>query len=127
MARDSYEVYYFQNNRWSVHASYEGDARDDAIEEAINVETKLGFPARVVRETYYAETNTTEEVVAWQGTKSRKIADSDNMFGNRPAAPAKPGPKKPTPPPPTKKPAADKKPDRPKDRPVKRPSFWVQS
>jgi adenylate cyclase len=121
MARDSYEVYYFQNNRWSVHASYEGDARDEAIEEAINVETKLGFPARVVRETYYAETNTTEEVVAWQGAKSRKISDSDNMFGNRPAAPTKPGPKKPPPPPPTKKPAADKKPDRPKDRPVKRP------
>jgi adenylate cyclase len=121
MARDSYEVYYFQNNRWSVHASFEGDARDEAIEEAINVETKLGFPARVVRETYYAETNTTEEVVAWQGAKSRKIADSDNMFGNRPAAPAKPGQKKPAPPPQIKKPAPDKKPDRPKDRPIKKP------
>jgi hypothetical protein len=81
MATENYEVYYFQNGRWHVHARYEAEEREIAIEEAISVESKLGYPARVIRETFYADTNTTEETVTYQGTKAKKITDADTMFG----------------------------------------------
>ncbi len=73
MATENYEVYYFQNGRWHVHARYEAEEREIAIEEAISVESKLGYPARVIRETFYADTNTTEETVTYQGTKAKKL------------------------------------------------------
>jgi adenylate cyclase len=95
MPRDTFEVYYFQNGRWSVHASFEADQRDQAIEEAKGVEAKLGYPSRVVRATFFEDTNTSEEVVTWQGTKGRKIGDSDSMFGVPPPiarAPSRPAP-----------------------------------
>ncbi|MFL2770273.1 MAG: hypothetical protein ACJZ9F_04615, partial [Rhodospirillaceae bacterium] len=81
MANDQFEVYYFQSGRWHVHASFEGGQREVAIEEAKNVETNLGFPARVIRETYYPESNSTEEIVTYQGQKAKSIADADTMFG----------------------------------------------
>lgn len=81
MASEHFEVYYFQNGRWHVHARFEAEERDVAIEEAKSVETNLGYPARVIRETFYPETNTTEEVVTYQGIRAKKISDSDSMFG----------------------------------------------
>ncbi|MCB2107878.1 MAG: hypothetical protein KDE14_09275 [Rhodobacteraceae bacterium] len=97
MPRESYEVYYFQNGRWSLHASFEAGQRDDAVTEAMGVESKLGLPSRVIRETFFEDTNTSEEVVTWQGTKGRKIGDADNMFGAGPASapppPARQGPR----------------------------------
>lgn len=81
MAIEHFEVYYFQNSRWHVHARFEAEEREIAIEEAKSVETNLGYPARVIRETFYPETNTTEEVVTYQGTRAKKISDSDSMFG----------------------------------------------
>ena len=91
MPRDSFDVYYHQNGRWSVHASFESDQRELAIEEAKGVEAKLGYPARVVRETFFEDTNTSDAIVTWQGPKSRKLSDSDSMFG--PGAGAKPAAK----------------------------------
>ncbi|MDX2224821.1 MAG: adenylate/guanylate cyclase domain-containing protein [Rhodospirillaceae bacterium] len=95
MPRDTFEVYYFQSGRWSVHASFEADQRDLAIEEAKGVEAKLGYPSRVVRATFFEDSNTSEEVVTWQGTKGRKIGDTDSMFGAPPPiakAPARSAP-----------------------------------
>ncbi len=93
MAIEHYEIYYFQNGRWHVHARYEADEREVAIEEAVSVESKLGYPARVIRETFYPDTNTTEESVTYQGNKAKNIADADNMFGGGPqsAGPGKKG------------------------------------
>ncbi len=120
MARDSYEVYYYQNSRWSVHASYEADAREESVAEAMNVEAKFGYPCRVIKETFFPETNTSEEVVVWQSAKAKKMADSDNMFGNKQqAAPAKPAAKKSPPPPPPPK-RDEKKPKRPPPSPIKK-------
>lgn len=82
MAIEHFEVYYFQNGRWHVHARFEAEEREVAIEEAKSVETNLGYPARVIRETFYQETNTTEEVVTYQGVRAKKISDSDSMFGS---------------------------------------------
>lgn len=80
MAIEHFEVYYFQNGRWHVHARFESGEREIAIEESKSVETNLGYPARVIRETFYSETNTTEEVVTFQGARAKKISDSDSMF-----------------------------------------------
>ncbi len=81
MARDTYEVYYHQNGRWQLHASFESGERDIAIEEANVVANKEGYATRVVRETFYPETNTTEDVVAWQSPKAKQMGDADDMFG----------------------------------------------
>jgi len=93
MSRDTFEVYYNQNNRWQLHASYEASQRELAIEEAKIVEQKEGYATRVVRETFQPETNTTENVITWQSQKAKAINDSDNMFGNTPAGGGK-GPQK---------------------------------
>jgi adenylate cyclase len=85
MARDSFEVYYYQNGRWQLHASFESGEREVAVEEASMVASKEGFPTRVVRETFYADKNTTEDVVAWQSAKAKQIDDADDMFGNKAA------------------------------------------
>ena len=89
MSTETFEVYYFQNGRWAVHASFDGSERELAIEEAKSVETKLGFPAKVVRETYFPETNTTEEVTTYSGQKGKSV-DSDPFAaaGGGPAASA---------------------------------------
>lgn len=81
MAIEHFEVYYYQNGRWHVHARFEAEEREIAIEETKSVETNLGYPARVIRETFYPESNTTEEVVTYQGNRAKKISDSDTMFG----------------------------------------------
>jgi adenylate cyclase len=125
MARESFEVYYFQNGRWSVHASYEPGQRELAIEEAKNVEAQMGYPARVVRETFYPETNTTEEVVSWQGSRAKKVADADHMFGHggqqKAPASAKSGAK----PQPRRQPVAEPRPQSPTQQrtaPTSRPA-----
>lgn len=82
MAIEHFEVYYYQNGRWHVHARFEAEEREIAIEETKSVETNLGYPARVIRETFYPESNTTEEVVTFQGNRAKKISDSDTMFGS---------------------------------------------
>lgn len=93
MAIEHFEVYYFQNGRWHVHARFEAEEREIAIEETKSVETNLGYPARVIRETFYPESNTTEEVVTYQGNRAKKISDSDTMFGpnDKASAPSRTG------------------------------------
>ena len=120
MARETFEVYYHQNGRWQLHASYEGTERDKAIEEGKGIEAKEGFPTRVVRETFNEDTNTSEEVITWQSTKAKNINDADSMFGEKKA---KPAPKKrpPPPPPPRSEPEQPKpKPAPPRPAPVSR-------
>ncbi len=105
MARESYEVYYQQNGRWQLHASYEANQREQAIEDAKGIEAKEGFPSRVVRETFSDDTNTSEEVVTWQSAKAKNINDADSMFGEKKAkAPKK---KRQPPPPQPARPAPD--------------------
>ena len=102
MARDTFEIYYFQNGRWSVHASFESGERDLALAEAQKVDKTLGYPVRLVRETLYPETNTSEEVVSWQSPKAKQLGDPENMFGGgQGKGPAKPQQKKKSPPKPT--------------------------
>ncbi len=113
MSRDTFEVYYHQNGRWQLHASFEASQRELAIEEAKTVEQKEGYATRVVRETFNSENNTTEDVITWQSAKAKNINDSDDMFGVGPAggkAPAKPKKQAPAAPRPAPRPAAPTQP-----------------
>jgi adenylate cyclase len=131
MARESFEVYYSQNGRWQLHASYEANQREKAVEDAKGIEAKEGFPTRVVRETFNNETNTSEEAISWQSEKAKKMNDADSMFGEKKAK-AAPKKKRPPPPPPTPRPApapearSEPKPEQPKAKPpqpaAKRPA-----
>ncbi|MGE3333288.1 MAG: adenylate/guanylate cyclase domain-containing protein [Rhodospirillaceae bacterium] len=110
MPRDTFEVYYNQNGRWQLHASFEASQRDLAIEEAKAVEQKEGYPTRVVRETFNSESNTTEDAITWQSNKAKNINDSGDMFGVGPGggggkAPPKQAPKKQAPAPAPARPA----------------------
>src|SRR5688500_16572405 len=89
MARETYEIYYHQNGRWSVHATFEGSEREEAMLEAQKVERSIGVPVRLVRETFYPATNVTEEVVVWQSAKAKQMGDADDMFGEKKAAGSK--------------------------------------
>jgi adenylate cyclase len=116
MSGDTFEVYYHQNGRWQLHASYEASQRETAIEEAKLIEQKEGYATRVVRETFQPATNTTDTVITFQSQKAKTINDADNMFGTAPGggggkAPQKGGQKKqapaaPRPPQPRPAPAA---------------------
>lgn len=114
MARESFEVYYHQNGRWQLHASYEGTQREQAIEDAKGIESKEGFPSRVVRETFSAETNTSEEAITWQSAKAKSMNDADSMFGEKQSK----APQKKRPPPQQQRPAPERaKPEQPKSKP----------
>ncbi len=100
MGRENYEVYYFQNGRWQLHASHPSGQREQAIEDAKGVEAKEGYPSRVVRETFSDETNTSSAAITWQSPTAKSMGDSDSMFGEKKPtkAPAKkrtPGPQRP--------------------------------
>src|SRR6185369_13439605 len=88
MARDSFEVYLYQDGRWSVHSSFEGNQRDEALLTAQELEKSARLPVRLVRETYDPQTNTTEEAISWQSAKAKEMPDADNMFGTKAPAPA---------------------------------------
>jgi adenylate cyclase len=116
MARDTFEVYYNQNGRWQLHASYEASQRELAIEDARMVEQKEGYATRVVRETFQPETNTTDTVISWQSQKAKAINDADNMFGTGGAGGGKP-PQKAAP----KKQAPAPRPQQPRPAPAAAP------
>ena len=120
MARESFEVYYYQESRWQLHASFEPAEREKAIEEAKGIEAKEGFPSRVVRESFSEESNTSEETVTWQSAKAKNIHDTDTMFGEKKAAKGKDKKKKPPPPAPARpRPAPEQPRSEPKSEPSK--------
>ena len=66
-----YEVYTQDvGNRWNLHARYERNERDAALNDAKNVERTLQIPAKVVRETYYPSNNHSEETLVYAGDSS---------------------------------------------------------
>ena len=81
MAQGTYEVYYHQNGRWHLHASFENGEREIAVGETTIVANKEGYTTRVVRETFDSEINTTENVVVWQSPEAKKMGDVNSMFG----------------------------------------------
>lgn len=112
-ARESFEVYFFQNGRWQLHMGFEAGQRELAIQEAAQVEAKGGYPARVIRELVDPETNKSEESVSWQSPKAKNMTDADSMFGQDKAKKPKPKLKRPPPPPPQRQAAPEPRPAAP--------------
>ena len=69
-----YEVYTLDTgNRWNLHARYERNEREAALNDAKNVERTLQIPAKVVRETYYPGNNHSEEALVYAGDNSLRV------------------------------------------------------
>ncbi|NKD44235.1 adenylate/guanylate cyclase domain-containing protein [Haematospirillum jordaniae] len=80
-AATNYEIY-TQDGRgnWTLHARYPGRDREDAMEEAKEVERLRNIPVRVVKEVYYPENNTTEENIIYSGRVKPKPETSGSMM-----------------------------------------------
>lgn len=65
-----YEVYALDGQRWTLHARFRKDEKEDALVEAKTVENGLGLCAKVVRETYYPGNNASEETLVYASDKN---------------------------------------------------------
>jgi adenylate cyclase len=96
-----YEVYVLESRGWMLHARFPRQERDEAIKEAKEIEATINARVKVLRETYYTDTNVFDEaevylsgrnVAARQDTKKAAPAPAAGRTVSRPAAPArKPG------------------------------------
>ncbi|MDX2224820.1 MAG: hypothetical protein SFV21_18850 [Rhodospirillaceae bacterium] len=64
-----YEVYFLSDGRWSLHSRYPGSERQEAIKDAMATEGQLGFPTKVIRESYFPEDNNSETVTIYASPK----------------------------------------------------------
>ncbi|HIJ63075.1 MAG TPA: hypothetical protein HPQ04_10335, partial [Rhodospirillaceae bacterium] len=69
-----YEVYALRNARWSLHARYGRNEKQQAVDEAKTVERTLGIAAKVVRENYYPSNNVSEEISVYSGDPALRAA-----------------------------------------------------
>lgn len=83
----NYEVYVLEGREWSLYARFPGDERNKAIDEAVNVESQTGKPTKVTRETWYPESNTSEEAVAFISPRARKAQAEARAAAARSSAP----------------------------------------
>lgn len=67
-----YEVYALDGQRWTLHARFRKDEKEDALAEAKAVEGGLGMCTKVVRETYYPGNNTSDETLVYSSDKNFK-------------------------------------------------------
>jgi class 3 adenylate cyclase len=56
-----FEVYLLEARGWLLHARFPRQERDNALTEAKELESTLGVRVKVVRETYYTDTNAFDE------------------------------------------------------------------
>jgi adenylate cyclase len=68
-----YEVYVLDEGRWTLCARYPGAQREDAVNDASSTEAATGRPTKVVRDTYYPETNQNEEITTYISPKGRAL------------------------------------------------------
>ncbi len=65
-----YEVYALDGQRWTLHARFRKEEKEDALAEAKMVENSLGFCSKVVREIYYPGNNASEETLVYSSEKT---------------------------------------------------------
>lgn len=68
-----FEVYALQHGRWTLHARYPSEERQEAILDARTTELATGFPTKVIRETYFPEINDTELITAYISPKAKEF------------------------------------------------------
>lgn len=102
MAIIHYEVYVLETRGWMLHARYPRKSRDTAYSEIRELE-QLSFKVRVVREIYYADTNTFDEAdvyVTGKGfVEGHRPANFNATSGAAATSPAGRGPPRKGPPP----------------------------
>ena len=81
VAVTNYEVY-VQDGRgnWVMHARYPSHGREDALEEAKEVEKMRHVSVRVMREIYYPSNNTTEENIIYSGIVKPRPASTGSLM-----------------------------------------------
>lgn len=84
----NYEVYVLEGTEWNLHARFPGDERKQAIEEAQTVESMVGKPTKVLRETWYSESNTSDEAVAYVSPRAKQALAKARAAGGARAAAA---------------------------------------
>lgn len=73
LAITQFEVHAYQKGRWSIHARYRSHEREDAIRDAQATQSVIGCPTKVVRETYYPESNSTETITVYKSPKAKAL------------------------------------------------------
>ncbi|WP_019645315.1 adenylate/guanylate cyclase domain-containing protein [Novispirillum itersonii] len=63
----NFEVYAQTEQGWVLQGRFPGDDKAGAVEEAKNIEHYAKAPVKVVRETYYSESNFSEERIVYTG------------------------------------------------------------
>lgn len=56
-----YEIYVLAKNRWTLQMRFRHDQMNAALDEAKTIERTVGLPVKVMRETYFPDSNTCEE------------------------------------------------------------------
>ena len=72
LAITQFEVYVLQKGRWTLHARYPSEDRKEAILDARTTEASTGFPAKVIRETYFPDVNDSERITAYISPKAKE-------------------------------------------------------
>ena len=72
LAITQFEVYVLQKGRWTLHARYPGEERREAVADAHTVETRTGFPSKVIRETYFPDVNDSERFTIYTSPKIKE-------------------------------------------------------
>ena len=72
LAITQFEVQVLQKGRWTIHARYPGEERNQAIQDARATEAGTGFAAKVIRETYFPEVNESERITVYASPKAKE-------------------------------------------------------
>ena len=66
------EVYVLARGRWTLHARYAGEDNKEALWDAQATERSTGYPAKIVRETFFPELNDSERITTYISPKAKK-------------------------------------------------------
>ncbi len=69
-----FEVYALAKGRWTLHARYAGQDRNQAMWDARATEASTGFPTKIVRETFFPELNDSERITTYISPNAKKAA-----------------------------------------------------
>jgi len=83
LAITQFEVYALQKGRWTLHARYPGEERKEAVLDARTTEAATGFPTKVIRETYFPETNDSERITTYISPKAKQPTYQNPPNGRR--------------------------------------------
>jgi len=73
LAITQFEVQVLQRGRWTIHARYPGEEKNVALRDAQDTELNTGFPTKVIRETYFPESNESERITTYVSPKAKQV------------------------------------------------------